>query len=192
MSYHTPIRKESSLWTVPIVTQNTRNINTLPQKNVTKIEVRLKDKWSIYKIAKHLQRPYNTIKNEINRRTVYLYNGKVARYYADKGKAVYLEHRQNSRRNYRSLETVDFLRYVEKKFFEEKWSLDACVGHAKANKEFPDTQMVCTKTLYNYVDLGLLNIKNIDLPEKLRRSPKKKRVRESKRKLGNSIEAKTR
>ena len=25
------------------------------------IEVRLKDGWSIYKIAKHLQRPYNTI-----------------------------------------------------------------------------------------------------------------------------------
>ena len=152
------------------------------------IEVRFKDKWSIYKIAKHLGRPYNTIKNEIDRGTVYLYNGKVARYNADKGKAVYLEHRQNSRRNYRALESVDFLKFVEKQFFDEKWSLDACVGHAKANKEFPDEQMVCTKTLYNYVDLGLLNIKNIDLPEKLRRSPKKKRVRENKRKLGNSIE----
>ena len=152
------------------------------------IEVRLKDKWSIYKIAKHLGRPYNTIKNEIDRGTVYLYNGKVARYNADKGREVYLEHRQNSRRNYRALEAVDFLKYVEKQFFDEKWSLDACVGHAKANKKFSDKQMVCTKTLYNYVDLGLLNIKNIDLPEKLRRSPKKKRVRENKRKLGNSIE----
>ena len=152
------------------------------------IEVRLKDKWSIYKIAKHLGRPYNTIKNEIDRGTVYLYNGKVARYNADKGKEVYLEHRQNSRHNYRALEAVDFLKYVEKKFFEENWSLDACVGHAKANKKFPDTQMVCTKTLYNYVDLGLLKIKKMDLPEKLKRSPKKKRVRENKRKLGNSIE----
>ncbi len=152
------------------------------------IEVRFKDKWSIYKIAKHLGRPYNTIKNEIDRGTVYLYNGKVARYNADKGKEVYLEHRQNSRRNYRALESVDFLKYVEKQFFDEKWSLDACVGHAKANKKFPATQMVCTKTLYNYVNLGLLNIKNIDLPEKLRRSPKKKKIRENKRKLGNSIE----
>ena len=152
------------------------------------IEVRLKDNWSIYKIAKHLGRPYNTIKNEIDRGTVYLYNGKVARYNADKGREVYLEHRQNSRRNYRALESVDFLKYVEKQFFDEKWSLDACVGHAKANKKFSDKQMVCTKTLYNYVDLGLLNIKNIDLTEKLRRSPKKKRVRENKRKLGNSIE----
>ena len=29
------------------------------------IEVRRKDGWSIYRIAKHLNRPYNTIKNEI-------------------------------------------------------------------------------------------------------------------------------
>ena len=31
------------------------------------IEVRLKDGWSIYRIAKHLGRPYNTIKNEVAR-----------------------------------------------------------------------------------------------------------------------------
>ena len=138
------------------------------------IEVRLKDNWSIYKIAKHLGRPYNTIKNEIDRGTVYLYHGKVARYNADKGREVYLEHRQNSRRNYRALEAVDFLKYVEKQFFDEKWSLDACVGHAKANKKFSDKQMVCTKTLYNYVDLGLLNIKNIDLDRETQKKSKEK------------------
>ena len=33
------------------------------------IEVRLKDGWSIYRIAKHLGRPYNTIKNEVKRGT---------------------------------------------------------------------------------------------------------------------------
>lgn len=41
------------------------------------IEVRLKDKWTIYAIAKHLCRPYNTIKNEVKRGTVMLYDGKV-------------------------------------------------------------------------------------------------------------------
>ena len=53
---------------------------------------------------------------------------------------------------------------------------------------FTKEQIVCTKTLYNYVDLGLINIKNINLPEKLRRSPKKQRIRENKRILGRSIE----
>ncbi len=41
------------------------------------IVVRLKDGWSIYKIAKHLGRAYNTIKDDVERRTVTLYNGKV-------------------------------------------------------------------------------------------------------------------
>ena len=54
------------------------------------VEVRLKDGWSIYRIAKHLGRPYNTIKNEIKRGTMSLYNGKQHRYKADEGKKVYL------------------------------------------------------------------------------------------------------
>ena len=55
------------------------------------IEVRRKDGWSIYRIAKQLRWPYNTVKNEIRRGTVSLYNGKVQRYKADEGKQVYLE-----------------------------------------------------------------------------------------------------
>ena len=48
--------------------------------------------------------------------------------------------------------------------------------------------MVSTKTLYNYVDLGLLKIKNIDLPEKHSRKTKSTKNRENKRIFGNSIE----
>ena len=66
------------------------------------IEVRFnKDKRSIYSIAKELGRPYNTVKNEIMRGTVLLYNGKVRRYKADIGYSVYLEHRQECRRKIR-------------------------------------------------------------------------------------------
>ena len=39
-----------------------------------------------------------------------------------------------------------------------------------------------------YADLGLLKVKNIDLPEKLRRSPKRVQARKNKRILGRSIE----
>ena len=152
------------------------------------IEVRLKDGWTIYKIAKHLQRPYNTIKAEVERGTVYLYQGKVKRYKADKGREVYLEHRQSSRRKFRCLEVVKFLKFVEKMFKEKDWSLDACVGYAKENALFSSEEMVCTKTLYNYIDLGLLNIKNCDLPEKISRNTKTSRKHENKRKLGKSIE----
>lgn len=48
--------------------------------------------------------------------------------------------------------------------------------------------MVCTKTLYNYVDLGILPIKNIDLPEKLKQNTKSSNTRKSRKILGKSIE----
>lgn len=153
------------------------------------IEVRLKDGWSIYRIAKHLGRPYNTVKNEIQRGTVSLYNGKVQRYKADEGRKVYLGHRLNCRKQYRCLATIRFLQYVVERFrSDDHWSLDACYGEALRNGTFARSEMVCTKTLYNYVNLGLLSIKNIDLPEKLRRNTKAKKARENRRILGRSIE----
>jgi len=152
------------------------------------IEVRRKDGWSTYRIAKHLDRPYNTIKHEIVRGTVKLYNGKVTRYKSNVGEAIYKENRKSSARNYRCMETTAFLQFVVKMFRTEGWSLDACVGRALKENLFERHALVCTKTLYNYVDLGLLPIKNIDLPEKLRRSTKAKKVRENKKNLGRSIE----
>ena len=59
---------------------------------------------------------------------------------------------------------------------------------ALASGKFRREEIVCTKTLYNYVDLGLLPIKNIDLPEKLRHNTKAKKARENKKNLGRSIE----
>jgi IS30 family transposase len=47
--------------------------------------------------------------------------------------------------------------------------------------------MVCAKTFYNYIDLGLLVVKNTDLPMKLRRNTKFTRVKKHKKKLGCSI-----
>ena len=153
------------------------------------IQIRLRDDWNINRIAKELGRPYNTIKNEIKRGTVTVYNGKRFRYKAKEGKRVYEEHRQNCRKPYKRLECSAFISYVQEQFFGDKqWSLDACVGYAIENKLFSRSEMVCTKTLYNYVDLQLLSIKNIDLPDKLKRKTKTKKVRKNKRKLGESIE----
>ena len=153
------------------------------------IEVRYnKDGATIYAIAKEINRPYNTVKNEIKRETVWLYNGKVKRYKADVGYEVNLEHRQESRRKYRYLETSAFLQYVNKHFKEDGWSLDVCAGRAIIDGAFQKEETVCTKTLYRYVNLGLLPIKNIDLPEKLTRNTKRHEVRENRKILGKSIE----
>jgi len=153
------------------------------------IQTHLRDGWNINQIAKDLKRPYNTIKNEIERGTVWLYNGKVQRYKADVGAAVYQEHRKSSTKTYKCLKTSAFIHYVEDHFSDaDHWSLDACFGRALETGAFKRKEMVCTKTLYNYVDNGLLKIKNIDLPEKLRRNTKPKRIRENRKNLGKSID----
>jgi len=63
--------------------------------------------------------------------------------------------------------------------------LDECYGRARLENLFENT--VCTKTLYNYVERGFLKIKNVDLPQKLKRIPKSTKVRTNKKKLGKSI-----
>ena len=153
------------------------------------IQTRLKDGWTPYRIAKHLGRPYNTVKNEIKRGSVPLYNGKQHRYKAAQGEKVYRENRQKRGKQYRCLASARFLRYVVEHFKgASKWSLDACYGAALESGKFRREEMVCTKTLYNYVDLGLLPIKNIDLPEKLHRNTKTKKARQNKKNFGRSIE----
>src|SRR5690606_8806283 len=47
--------------------------------------------------------------------------------------------------------------------------------------------MVCTRTLYGYVDLGLIDLMPNDLPLKLRRNPKRKHDRKRKKRLGRCI-----
>lgn len=152
------------------------------------IQTRLKDGWTPNRIAKEIGCAPNTVRNEIKRGTVSLYRGNVFRYKASAGQAAYKKNRAACRRHYDFLEKSPFISYVEEHFFEDKWSLDVCVHRALKDGSFIREQIVCTKTLYNYADLGLLRIKNIDLPEKLRRSPKKTRVLKNKRILGRSIE----
>lgn len=153
------------------------------------IEIRLKDGFSIYKIAKELGRSINTITNEINRgTTTQIRQGKhIKIYLADTGEAVYTKNRLNSCRPFKVLDCSEFINYTVDKIKNDSWSPDACVGEAIANGRFERYQMVCTKTLYNYIDLGLLDVKNTDLPIKLRRNTKSTRIKKHKKKLGSSI-----
>lgn len=152
------------------------------------IQVRYKDGWSANRIAKEIGCAPNTVRNELRRGIVTLYRGNVQRYKAKHGQAVYEKNRSACGRRYAALEKSAFLRYVDKHFKEDKWSLDACHGRALSTGMFVKSQVVCTRTLYNYVDLGLMNIRNHNLPEKLRRNTKSRRTRERKKNLGRSID----
>ena len=152
------------------------------------IQLRLKDGFSIRAIAKEIGHSPTTVSNEIKRGTVSLYHGTVHRYKASAGQEVYENNRANACRHYSILDKADFIEYVEVHFHEDNWSLDACYGRALSNGVFTRDQMVCTKTLYNYVALGLIDIKGIDLPEKLKRNTKIHRNKVNKKILGRSID----
>lgn len=151
------------------------------------IQTRLKDKFSPNKIAAEIGCSPNTIRNEIKRGTVSLYNGKVQRYRASDGQRVYKANRSNSCRRCEYLNKLDFI-YVENRFFNDGISIDACVGEALVKEYFSREQMLCTKTIYNYIDKGFMKIRNHNLPEKISRKTKHERVRKNKKVLGRSIE----
>ncbi|MDB6228232.1 IS30 family transposase [Lactobacillus amylovorus] len=152
------------------------------------IQTRIKDGFSLRATARELGCSPSTISYEVKRGTVSLYHGKQRRYKADHGQSVYQANRYHCGRKSGFLKKSDFIEYVNKHFSEDDWSLDVCADRSLAIGEFSSNQTVCTRTLYNYVDQGLMDIRNCDLPEKLKRNTKIHRIRKNKRKLGRSIE----
>lgn len=171
------------------------NIKSYKNKHLNKgnreyIELRLSQKASIAAIAKEMGKSRTTIYNEIKRGTVeQIKEGKKIRIYlADAGQAKYEESRRNSCNTKKYLKCSAFIKYAASRIKNDNWSPDACFGEALANNRFTRNEMVCTKTLYEYIDLGLLDIKNIDLPLKLRRNTRNDKVKENKKNLGQSID----
>lgn len=160
----------------------------LTYKNRVTIQLRLKEKWNANCIAKEIGCSANTVRNEIKRGRIPIYNGKKFRYDADCGQSVYDENRKRCRRNYKFLQVSKFIEYANKHISEDKWSLDVCAGRALHHDSFSREQTLCVKTLNSYVNIGLLGIKNIDLPLKMRRINKAVKSRENKRMFGRSID----
>ena len=152
------------------------------------IQMRLKDGWKANRIAKEIGCAPNTVRKIIQKGMTPLYNGKVQRFKAKTAWKQYKSNRTRCGRRCDFMEKRKFLKYVEQHFRDDHWSMDSCAGRAVASKRFQRSETLCTKTLYNYIDYGLLQIKSIDLPVRVSRRTKKQRVRKNKRILGRSIE----
>lgn len=153
-----------------------------------KISILLKEGKNQSDIARALGRDKSTISREIKRGTVTQKRTDLTTfevYLPDTAQAIYEKNRKACGAKIKLGEAFDFIQYAERKILDDKWSPDAVCGRAKRLKLYDTT--VSTKTLYNYIDLGLIGVKNIDLPMKVRLNPKKKRIRENKRILGQSI-----
>ena len=153
------------------------------------IEELLSDNVPKSKIANLLHISRSTLYEEIKRGTIIQRNSDLTeytKYFADAGQAVYEQNRKNCRKPYKIVEAMEFIEYAEEQILTNKMSPDTLCGRAKMTNQFSKT--VCTKTLYNYIDLGLLKVKNIDLPLKVKLNKKNQRVRKNRRVLGESIE----
>jgi IS30 family transposase len=168
-------------------TSNPRKNKHLTLTERVKIELMTNDGKTPYVISKALNRPINTILGELKRGTVdQIKVGKTLKIYlADAGQARYKENRKGCCRKYQVLECDDFIKHIECEMLKNDWSVDSAVGRTVASGTF--TKTLCTKTIYNYIDLGLMGIKNFHLPLKLRRKTKGSRIRKNKKILGDSI-----
>ncbi len=158
-----------------------------------KIAALLKEGKSIRYIAKQLARAPSTISREIKRGTVTQLKSDLSTYHAyfpEAGQAIYEKRRKHCGAKLKLPLVIAFIKFAEEKMLQEKpWAPDAIVGYCKINPEWKDKPIVCTKTLYNYIDRGLLKVRNIDLLIKPRLKPTKKaKKRVPKRIKGKSID----
>ena len=113
-------------------------------------------------------------------------------YKADVAQRRHNEKASNKGRNLKIGSDLKLTNYIEDKILNEHQSPDVVIGRIKAeNIEF-DTS-ICTKTLYNYIDMGLfLNLSNKDLL--IKSKPKKRDYKKIRKvslnnKKGKSISA---
>lgn len=153
------------------------------------IIIKTNPKLSKVKIAEILGIARSTLYEELKRGTVEQMDTnliKYKKYFSDVGQRVYEEHRRNSRKPLKMAKAMDFIKYAEKEILENKLSPDTICGYAAATKLFDE--MVCTRTLYNYIDQCLLKVRNIDLPLRVKLNTKVHRNRKNRRIFGDSIE----
>lgn len=151
--------------------------------------------YSNRRIAKNLNRSHSTINDEIKRGTAtqkkivngYTYTTEL--YYAETGQIVYEKHRLKCRPQAKLFKVQAFIDYATHKISEDKWSPDIVVGRVLKEGHFERSEIVCAKTLYNYIDKGLIkDLNNLNLWLKLRRKTKSKKARDHRRVLGQSID----
>lgn len=136
-----------------------------------KIEALHREKYSIRRIAKILERDPSTISREIKKHTVEqidsLYRP-FKRYFADSAQYFYRKARKNCGCTCKRVLANVFISAAENLIRKNKWSPDAAVGHLlRCGIKYE--AIVCTKSLYNYINKGLLSVKPFNLLLKMRR-----------------------
>ena len=145
-----------------------RKWTQITEKERYKIEALYKQGLSASAIGAALEpkRDRRTIERELTRgktlqRTSELVDRNV--YLADVGQRVSEENARNKGRPLKIGHDHTLAEHIENKIKNEKWSPDAIIGNIKSEGLEFETS-ICTKTLYNYIDMGVFaGISNNDL-----------------------------
>lgn len=166
----------------------------LQEKDRYKLESLLENKQTVASIAVQLGKHPSSIYREMQRGSVQWLQydlSKKKRYRADVGQRIYEEQARNKARSLKIGSDHRLAAHIRKKLVHERYSPDAIIGEIK-RKGWSFERMICTKTLYNYIDAGIFaGIGNETLWEKRKR--KKRRYKAVRRigrnnRLGRSIE----
>jgi transposase, IS30 family len=153
------------------------------------IEALLAQKVPKFQIAIQVGIARSTLYQELKRGTVCQRRSDLTtyeKYFAQTGQIVYNTNRLACRKPLKLVAAQAFLEHLEQELLIHKHSPDTVYGRAVYKGRF--SSLICTKTIYNYIDLGLLKVKNIDLPLRVKRQHKSHHCRQNRRILGTSIE----
>lgn len=141
----------------------------LSERQRYKMEALLESKIAIKKIALVLGYDRSTIHREIKRGTIKRIQTDLTekkKYRANVGQADYLKQCPNRERSLKIGKDRLLENHIRTKITQERFSPDAIIGEIKA-KDLKFEGMICTKTLYNYIDAGIFSgISHKDLWEK--------------------------
>ena len=148
----------------------------LSERDRYKLEGLLDGKKEVGEISIILRRDRSTIYREINR-------GKIKRvqndfredeqYRANSAQADYDKQGRNKERSLKIGKDKELEEYIRDKILNDHFSPDAIIGEIKA-KGLKFKGIICTKTLYNYIDAGLLSgVSNKNLWQKKDKKKKK-------------------
>jgi len=141
----------------------------LSERERYKIEGLLEGKKNVEEISIILRRDRSTIYREIERGTVKRIQYDLSekeQYRANAAQADYDKQGRNKERSLKIGKDKELEAYIRDKIIKDHFSPDAIIGEIK-RKGLKFKGIICTKTLYNYIDAGLLSgISNKDLWEK--------------------------
>ena len=156
-------------------TTGSKKYTHLSEKDRYKMEALMDTKKSIGEIAVLLNRDRSTIHREIHRGTISRLQSdwtEKKKYRANVGQADYTKRCPNRERLLKIGKDRLLEDHIRTKITQERFSPDAIIGEIKT-KGLKFQGMICTKTLYNYIDAGIFSgISHKDLWEK---SKQKKR-----------------